>query len=335
MKKYNMIDVCKIIMALCVVAIHTSPLHNCTNELANSIYDAFVNLAVPFFFLASGFLLSNKLDYPFSDKKDIGYIKQYLFRIIKLYLLWTLIYLPLAVYYFISEGMGLVKSILLYIRGEVFVGEQYNSFQLWYLLATIYALILVIILLKYVHLNPKKIVMVGTVLFVISIAITYLAQYKGDVKLPEVLCLIQKLIVHSISTGRILFGTFYIPVGMLLAKKKFNIKIALPMFVISYVLNVIVHNTAISLLLVATSAIGLFVVVKEIRLPDCPMYFFIRKMSTVIYFIHMYVWTIYYMIIYGEKTYGMDSFVVVSIVSMVLAICYIIFSNRLKKAKKH
>ena len=53
----NSIDLVKLLMAVCVVAIHTEPLINCNNSFVQSICDSIVRCAVPFFFLASGFLL--------------------------------------------------------------------------------------------------------------------------------------------------------------------------------------------------------------------------------------------------------------------------------------
>lgn len=51
------IDVVKYIMAFCVIAIHTLPLKNVQNEVVTSLFDTFVSLAVPFFFLSSGYLV--------------------------------------------------------------------------------------------------------------------------------------------------------------------------------------------------------------------------------------------------------------------------------------
>lgn len=51
------IDVVKYIMEFCVIAIHTLPLKNVQNEVVTSFFDTFVSLAVPFFFLSSGYLV--------------------------------------------------------------------------------------------------------------------------------------------------------------------------------------------------------------------------------------------------------------------------------------
>ena len=71
-------------MAFVVVAAHTHPLEYCTVATIKLVYNNFVALAVPFFFLSSGYLLSLKMKYPFVDT-DIYKIKKQLVKIVKMY----------------------------------------------------------------------------------------------------------------------------------------------------------------------------------------------------------------------------------------------------------
>ena len=174
-RKYNAIDACKLLMAIFVVAIHTGPLENCTRTPVQSVYDSIVSLAVPFFFLSSGFLLAKKFIEPFENEENENLLIGYLRRILKLYITWTAIYLPLAVYHFIYEGIHPIKAILLYIRGLIFVGEQYNSWPLWYLLSTIYAILLVYSLYKK-KVKLRSIVVLGTSILAVSIGIDYFVE---------------------------------------------------------------------------------------------------------------------------------------------------------------
>ena len=70
-KKFNSIDLFKFIMSLCVVAIHINPLANCRNQTILALYSTITKLAVPFFFLSSGFLMTYNLNYPYKDQKSI------------------------------------------------------------------------------------------------------------------------------------------------------------------------------------------------------------------------------------------------------------------------
>ena len=60
-KQYNSIDLMKLIMALVVFAIHTEPLLRCENIVVLNLYKAISDVAVPFFFIASGFLVFDKV----------------------------------------------------------------------------------------------------------------------------------------------------------------------------------------------------------------------------------------------------------------------------------
>lgn len=325
-RKYNSLDICKILMAICVVAIHTHPFEHCTTIIVNNIYDSFVRMAVPFFFLSSGFLLAQKFETAFTSSKNIATARKYLLKIVKMYVVWTVVYLPMALYHFISSGKGALKSVLLYIRGFVFVGEQYNSWHLWYLLSTIYALVFILILL-YLKVSPKKAITFSSIIFLISIGIDYLSAYTGNSN--TFIELFIKMIKVSIGSGRILTGLFYLPLGCFLVQKQPNLKVSWSMLVSGYLLNVFVQNSYWSSFFVAISSIGLFCVINTIALPDSRVYPFVRKMSTIIYFLHMYVWSFYYALIYGEKTYGVDCFLVtiviclaVSAVTVTVTECY-------------
>lgn len=320
-KKFNSLDICKLLMAFCVVAIHTNPLAHCTITLVKNIYNSFVSMAVPFFFLSSGFLLAQKFQHPFSEKENEIIIKKYLIKIVKLFLIWTALYLPLAIINFIVEGTDALTAVLKYMRGFFFIGEQYNSWHLWYLLSTIYSLILILILFK-LKLSLRKIVVIGCIIFIFSIGISYFADYKGT--LPSVAVLMKKLINISIANGRIFTGMFYIPIGIMLSMKKTSVRTAMIMLVGGYLLNVFVENHYLSSIIVGVSSIGFFCVVKSLTLPNSRFYPFARKMSTVIYFIHMYIWSFYYKVIYGIKTFGIDSFLVTSGICLIIAVVYVI-----------
>lgn len=325
-RKYNSLDICKILMAICVVAIHTHPLEHCATIIVNNIYDSFVRMAVPFFFLSSGFLLAQKFEASYTSQKNIAIVRKYLLKIIKMYVVWTVVYLPMAVYHFVSSGTSVLKAVLLYIRGFVFVGEQYNSWQLWYLLSTIYALVFILILI-YFKITPKNAIIFSSIIFLISIGIDYLSAYADNSN--TFLELFIKMIKVSIGSGRILTGLFYLPLGSFLFQKQPNLKVSWSMLVSGYLLNVFVQNSYWSSFFVAISSIGLFCVINTITLPDSRVYPFVRKMSTIIYFLHMYVWSFYYALVYGEKTYGVDCFLVtiviclaVSAVTVTVTECY-------------
>ena len=133
-KRTKGIDVMKVLMAFVVVSIHTTdwPLLGVRET------------AVPFFFLVSGYFLFRKMSW--DRKADLQAIREWTFRILKLYLIWTAIYLPFTVYGFLQDGLSLKQSLMLFTRNLFFVGENFMSWPLWYLLALIWSGILAYIL---------------------------------------------------------------------------------------------------------------------------------------------------------------------------------------------
>jgi surface polysaccharide O-acyltransferase-like enzyme len=329
-RKYNSLDICKLLMAICVVAIHTHPLENCTTIMVNNLYDSFVRMAVPFFFLSSGFLMAQKFEISYASQKNIATVRKYLLKITKMYVVWTVVYLPMAIYHFASSGTSVLRAVLVYIKGFVFIGEQYNSWHLWYLLSTIYALIFILVLF-YLKISPKKMIIFSSIIFLISIGIDYLSVHADSSNI--FLEIFNKMIKVSIRSGRILTGLFYLPLGCFLAQKQPNLKVSWLMLISGYLLNVFVQNSYWSSFFVAISSIGLFCVINTIALPDSRVYPFVRKMSTITYFVHMYVWSFYYVLIYGEKIYGADCFLVTIIICLVVSAATILVTESYNKKK--
>ena len=78
-RQYHFVNLAKFISAILVIGIHTSPLQGLHPNLNYFTRCIVFRLAVPFFFICSGYFLSDKL---FSDDKEKtkNYIKKYIFR---------------------------------------------------------------------------------------------------------------------------------------------------------------------------------------------------------------------------------------------------------------
>ena len=68
---FNNVDIVKVCMAVMVVALHTVVYCSYANDFFNRVGKALVDLAVPFFFIASGFFLGEKLRMLLLTKKWI------------------------------------------------------------------------------------------------------------------------------------------------------------------------------------------------------------------------------------------------------------------------
>lgn len=58
------------------------------------------------------------------------------------------------------------------------------------------------------------------------------------------------------------------------------------------------------------------------------IYVILRKMSMVIYFIHMYIWMGWYIIIYQKKTYGIRAFIATVTISIIISFVYVVYKYK-------
>ncbi len=319
-EKYNSLDICKLLMAFFVVAIHTLQF---SNPKISDIFYSTVNMAVPFFFLTSGFLLAKKMQPPSIEMYIQNCLGKYLHKIIKMYIIWTAIYSPIALYCFVKYDTGFFLSVFIYIRGLFLRGEQSYSWQLWYLLSTIYGLLYIKICYKL--LKTKHIVILGSCFFLLGSALTFLSEYDGN--LPNGISLFRKFILYTISSGRIFSSFFYLPLGILLFKTTIRNSIFLLLFVAGLMLNILVRNVFFSEILTGITSVGFFGIVKSVSLPNSSFYLFARKMSITIYLIHMWVFVSYCYFAGGEILYGFSSFFITCGVSVIIAYIVTMFQT--------
>ena len=119
----NNIDILKIVLAFLVVALHMFPvtkLKGLEGLVSYEIASGITRIAVPTFFLISGYFLRNKLN-------DAAYLWKYAKRILLLYVIWQILYLPDLIRFY---HLGWFK------RTDMILKLVYGYWHLWYLLAT-------------------------------------------------------------------------------------------------------------------------------------------------------------------------------------------------------
>ena len=175
------IDFTKFIMAIFVIAIHTHPLEPVTNKFILNFYNELVGLAVPFFFITNGYLLFKNKDIK-SSSEMIATVKKFAIKMAKLYIMWSAIYLPLAIYDYISQGRSVIKSVVTYIGKLVLVGDHYLSWPLWYLLSAIYAAVVLYFVIYKFGLNKKILLGSAVMFFGLDIFLTYIVNNQANLK---------------------------------------------------------------------------------------------------------------------------------------------------------
>jgi len=221
-KRYVWIDIWKYIFSISVVAIHTQPLIGYENTTIYRPYYVFINCAVPFFFLASGFLTGIYLIVPLYVEDNIQILKKRIIKNFKLYIIWSLIYLPFDIWYYTSGKFSLLYSLVHYMRGFVLMGQHYNSQILWYLLSLVYSLLLIMIMVKR-KVSIKGILGISTILYLVSLITDYLTTednfHSGILKNLSI------IIRDTIGNGRILSGCFFVCIGIVIAHIHVNSKV--------------------------------------------------------------------------------------------------------------
>lgn len=236
-------------------------------------------------------------------------------KILKLYLIWTLIYLPLSIYGSIYVyHYSIVKGLLKYLLNILLVGENYNSWILWYLLSALYALLLFGFLLKN-NLSLKTSVIIGFCIYLSGIVFDTLIKFFPNI-------FIIKLFAYTFHSGRLFTGFGFIGGGLVISNCKIiSKKLSFFLFLIFYMLFSFLSKSIVAPLFMFAASFFFFIFI--ISLPDFTnnkqlcMYF--RISSSVLYFIHLWVWTFYYIIRFHEKTKGFECFFMTVLISMLCA----------------
>lgn len=300
MRDYKGIDVIKFIMALFVVVYHTHPLYQISDLLNFLTTEVIGRLAVPFFFAASGFLLEKRISVNGADIK--GVLRGYIRKILGLYCIWTIIYLPAIIYdKILDTDDTLVRSVFTIVRDFIFVGSYSH---LWYLLAVVVGVVAVYILKKY--LGEGKTAIVLLVLFLAGLLTqSYFGLLTHVVDESGILWKMMKAVKKVMVTCRngLFFGSIFIYMGTWIAKSNVTVK-----------RWKVVTGLVISTLLLGIEAAYLwkagYVREMDMYLMQLPSVFFLlvtaiqipvnnvdticlRKMSINIYFVHLYFKNIY------------------------------------------
>ncbi len=154
LSKYNSIDILRLLCAIMVVAIHTTPFTEFKGQAGYYAAYVFPRLGVPFFFAVSGYFYISSL----LQGKKVFF--KYLKRLAAIYILWSFIYI-LVDY---IQTVRYDHSLLLFAKTSLFnffiTGSHY---QLWFFPTLFFCVITVTILKKHINL-----------LFIVS-ALLYLA----------------------------------------------------------------------------------------------------------------------------------------------------------------
>lgn len=281
-KEYAGIDYFRLIAALLVIAIHTSPLSGLNGTADFVLTRVLARVAVPFFLMTSGFFLFSKAGAEnLSSKKLAVFLK----KTGLLYAIAILLYLPLNIYAGTLEEWRHLPNLL---KDIVFDGTFYH---LWYLPAAILGACITWLLLKKLKLSQAFIV----TLILYSIGLSGDSYYGICEKVPFLKPVYQCLFWFSDYTRNgIFFAPVFFMLGVLIARlvKRLPLKICLTGLVASFVLmlteGLLLHGFNIqrhdSMYLMLVPC--MFFLFQSLLFWEGKSYKYLRDLSMLLYLIH-------------------------------------------------
>lgn len=298
---YPGVDLARFLCALLVIGIHVYPFGNTgrpvLTELNFLVQVWLGRLSVPFFFLCTGFFL-------FRDSGSRpDKVRNYLKKLLRLYLLWTLLYFPLILSQIIlvhpqGPGAGLLRVIR-----DLFLRGSYH--HLWYLHGALVA-VAIVEFLRSRGISFRKMLPFALLLFLAGLPTqTYFGiLMRLRERLPFVWRVweIYEQFFVTVRNG-VFEGFLYVALGAWLGEGTFRIsrRNALLGFLGAMVL-------ALAELLVSRrlrwlreydlfffqvpSVFFLFCIASRLQLKESPCWSHLRRLANITYFTHVWVYTL-------------------------------------------
>ena len=288
-KKYAAIDIAKYIAALLVVCIHTYPFIDISETFNTYWMHIVCRMAVPFFFTVSGFFFFKK--WSENEEDNLVALKEFIKRLLRIYGIWTIIYLPLTIVNYISAGAPWY-SVIGWLRDLILNGSYYH---LWFFPALIIGTVIVYELYK--RKGLMETLKLSLILYVIGYFINIFAPVWES--LP-VISILYGFIIKIMATSRngFFFAPIFISLGLLLAKtKRLPNKVSVAGFGCSFILlalEVILYGKLallqdLSSMFIMLVPVSYFLVnwLLSVNMPYKKQYAILRKDSLLIYTSHV------------------------------------------------
>jgi serine/alanine racemase len=323
MRSYDtkFLNIMKLLMAFFVMVVHFSPFKTIDPLLHFISIHGFTRIAVPFFILSSGYLISE------NGKIGEKRLSKTLKKLAKLYVFWTLLYSPLILAQVVYSPDSTPWWINL-TRNVFFEG---SFIHLWYLIATIIGLLIVTRLMAWM--NMKLVVLVVLLLFILGVLGD--SYYGWSITVP-VLSSFKAVLFQFIRTTRngIFFAPIFLIGGILIKQfqphfKKTTLLITLVTFIILSLVEILLlrnagwardYNMTFSILPLSITA---FLLALHIHVSfDTQRY---KEIAATLFYIHIGVYVfIQFILTSGDVTqfrnYGFLAFVLTLILSMLLTL---------------
>ena len=216
---YHNLDIMKYVFSMLIIILHLRPFFQSHQLLDIAFNNVITRICVPMYFMITGYFVCIK------EKEDDGYIKKYIRKMIPLYILWSLFYLPFLYQY----GQGLFQQLLsavnieglpvlkvLFIPGLMLIGLFYGGvyYHLWYFPAVMMALWIVAQWKK--RFSVRSLLFIALFLLIVGASETYYGVLPSSVRQWST----YYFRVFFTTRNFLFFGLFYVVLGYIMGLKK-------------------------------------------------------------------------------------------------------------------
>lgn len=288
MKRYYQgLDLIRFILVFGVLIIHFRPFKELNYYLDLATAQGLSRVAVPFYFMVAGY---------FFAKSGIQWdkTKSLILKYGKIYLIWTLVYLPINLFWILGSRNGLGNAILYYFRDVFFQG---SFIHLWYLPGSMVAFFLVY--LFNTRIGLKNSLILAFILYFVGV---FGDGYAGFIHYgtPLYQPLKTYLAIFASTRNGLFFGFMFMQLGVWVfqtePKLNFFKKHGLTLFIVGLVLMGLEltfirrfstpydYNMYFSLI---PATFFLFMGALNLKLKNTTVYGHLSKMASNMYFSHM------------------------------------------------
>lgn len=221
---YQNLDILKYIFAILIMILHLRPFIHYSNELDLAFNNIITRICVPIFFIITGYFVAKK------EREKENYIDDYIKKTIPLYLIWSLLYLPVIIgtgiqyFPFIQEYLTKINIALplfiilffLLLPIIILIALCYTGvyYHLWYFPAVIFSLLVLKKWKKRFHI--KYLLVISFLLLLFGATETYYGVFPLSIK---------KLLsyyynIFFTTRNFLFFGLFYVVLGYFMGLKE-------------------------------------------------------------------------------------------------------------------
>ena len=340
---YQNLDILKYISAILIMILHLRPFINFSDQLDLAFNNIITRICVPIFFIITGYFVAKK------EKNNENYIKDYIKKTIPLYLVWSLLYVPIIlgtiIQYLpiineylskinISLPLFIILSMLL-LPFAILIALCYTGtyYHLWYFPAIMFSLL---ILKKWKNkFDIKYLLVISFILLLFGATETYYGVLPLSIK--ELLSYYYNIFFTT--RNFLFFGLFYVVLGYFIGtKEKAYSKYCFAKLIISFFLLVfeaiLLHdiNRLNSNILLSCVPLTYYLFISVIYITNnIKLKFQFSNLSKYYYLIHPMIIFIISLLIKGISNYPYFNILIVLLITHIISVLIIKLKKKNKK----